>query len=164
MSLDYPLRKCWMKRGQQTRLPAHTGNRDLVHLMGGYDWATDALHTLSVARKTSSQFITFLEHLCLQVYPAEALVLVMDNVSYHHSAPVRALLSLLQPRVQVLWLPKYSPDLNPIERLWLHLKNIVAANRLYPSLEALQASLQAFLLVQNSSDHPLRFVSAKSFR
>lgn len=164
LSLAYPLRKCWMKRGQQRRLPAHTGFRQLVHLIGAYDWATDMLHTLTVDRKTGQEFIAFLEHVCLVCYPTDPLVLVMDNVSYHHSAPVRAMLSLLEPRVQVIWLPKYSPDMNPIERLWLHLKHTVYANRLYPSLPALVEAIQLFLQIQNTANHPLRFVSAKSFR
>ena len=164
MSLDYPLRKCWMKRGQQKRVPAHTGQRTLVHLIGAYDWASDALHTLPVDRKASAEFIAFLEYVCLQVYPDDPLVLVMDNVAYHRSAPVQAMISLLQPRVQVFWLPTYSPDLNPIERLWLHLKSTVYANRLYPSLAALLAAVEVFLSAQNAPDHPLRLVSAKYFR
>lgn len=162
MSLNYPLRRCWMKRGQQQRLPAHTGYRHLLHLIGALDWQTTAVHTLPVERKTSARFLEFVEWLCLVVYPAEPLVLVLDNVSYHHAADVQALLALLQPRVQVLWLPKYSPDMNPIERFWLFLKNQVYANRLFPSLPALSAQLQLWLSIQNNLVHPLRF--ANSFR
>lgn len=162
MSLDYVLRRCWMKRGQQKRLPAHTGSRQLVHLIGAFDWRTNAVHALPVARKTGARFVEFVEWLCLQVYPDEPLVLVLDNVSYHRAADVQALLALLQPRVQVVWLPKYSPDMNPIERFWLFLKNHVYANRLFASLPALLAQLQRWLAIQNIPDHPLRF--ANSFR
>jgi putative transposase len=151
-----------MKRGQQKRLPAHTGYRHLVHLIGALDWTTTTVHTLPVTHKTSARFVEFIEWLCLTVYPDEPLVIVLDNVSYHHAANVRALFALLQPRVQVLWLPKYSPDMNPIERFWLYLKNQVYANRLFPSLTALLEQLQLWLSIQNTPDHPLRF--ANSFR
>lgn len=148
-----------MKRGQQKRLPAHTGYRHLVHLIGALDCQTTAVHALPVARKTSTRFVEFVEWLCLQVYPDEPLVLVLDNVSYHHAADVQALLTLLQPRVQVVWLPTYSPDMNPIERFWLFLKNQVYANRLFPSLPALLTHLQCWLTIQNIPDHPLRFAN-----
>jgi putative transposase len=131
-------------------------------LIGALDWQTYAVHAQSVARKTSAGFVAFVEWLCLQVYPHEPLVLVLDNVSYHHAAAVQALLALLQPRVQVVWLPKYSPDMNPIERFWLFLKNQVYANRLFPSLPTLMTQLQSWLTIQNTPDHPLRF--ANSFR
>ena len=153
-----------MKRGQQKRLPAHTGYRHLLHLIGALDWQTAAVHTLPVERKTSTRFLDFVEWLCLVVYPDDPLVLVLDNVSYHHSADVQALFALLQPRVQVLWLPPYSPDLNPIERFWLYLKNQVYANHLFPSLSALLERLQVWLSIQNSFDHPLRLSFAKPFR
>ena len=162
MSLDYVLRRCWMKRGQQKRLPAHTGYRHLVHLIGALDWQTNAVHARPVARKTSARFVEFVEWLCLQVVPDEPLLLVLDNVSYHRATDVQALFALLQPRVQVVWLPKYSPDMNPIERFWLFLKNQVYANRLFPSLPALLTQLQRWLAIQNTLDHPLRF--ANSFR
>jgi len=158
------VRRCWMKRGHQRTYPAHTGFRHQVHLIGALDWRTDRVHTLPVERKHSDSFIEFVEWLCLTVYPDEPLLLVLDNVSYHHSAPVSALLSLLQPRVQVLWLPKYSPDLNPIERYWLHLKILAYANRLFPSLAHLLDHILCCVAIQNMAHHPDRLSFAKSFR
>lgn len=153
-----------MKRGQQRAYPAHTGFRDQVHLIGALDWATDEVHTRPVERKRGDTFLAFLEWLCLQVFPDEPLLLVLDNVSYHRCAPVLAFLSLLQPRVQVLWLPKYSPDMNPIERYWLHLKNLAFANRLFASLAHLLDHVQLCVSIQSVLDHPDRLSFAKSFR
>lgn len=153
-----------MKRGVQKTYPAHTGYRQQLHLIGGLDWVTASVHALPVDRKNSTTFSAFLEWLCLDVYPDEPLILVLDNVAYHHSANVMALLSLLQPRVQVIWLPTYSPDMNPIERFWLHLKNAVYANRLFASLAHLLEHIQVWLSFQNLLYHPNRFSFSKSFR
>jgi transposase len=153
-----------MKRGVQKNCPAYTGYREQTHLIGGLDWATDRVHVLPVDRKNSTTFSAFLEWLCLDVYPDQPLILVLDNVSYHHSANVMALLSLLQPRVQLLWLPKYSPDMNPIERFWLHLKNAVYANRLFSSLAHLVEHIQLWLGFQNGLSHPNRLSFSKSFQ
>lgn len=153
-----------MKKGSQERYPAHTGYRQQAHLIGGLDWQTNQVHAIPVERKYSATFIQFVDWLCLEIYPDEPLVLVLDNVSYHRSADVMALLALLEPRVQILWLPKYSPDMNPIECFWLHLKNNVYANRLFTSLEHLVSHIQLWLGVQNIMHHPDRISFAKSFR
>ncbi|HEX2618496.1 MAG TPA: IS630 family transposase, partial [Phototrophicaceae bacterium] len=99
--------------------------------------------------KNSDSFIVFLEQLLLSTYKDQPVVLVMDNASYHHSAHVRAFLSLLEHRVHVIWLPPYCPELNMIERFWKHLKSWVCANRLYPGLEQLQQAVMRALQEQN---------------
>jgi putative transposase len=153
-----------MKRGVQQTYPAHTGFRKQVHLIGALDWLTDCVHAMPVERKYSATFLAFVEWLCLDIYPDEPLILVLDNASYHRSATVQALFALLEPRVQVLWLPNYSPDMNPIERFWLHLKNQVYANRLFTSLAHLLDHIQLWLAIQNIDHHPNRLSFAKPFR
>lgn len=46
---------------------------------------------------------------------------VMDNASFHKSSNVEIILS--KKNCSVLYLPSYSPDLNPIEESWFPLKN-----------------------------------------
>lgn len=55
-----------------------------------------------------------------QSHPFESLVLVWDNVRYHHSNKVRAHAEHLG--IRLLYLPPYSPDLMPVERLWSWLR------------------------------------------
>lgn len=52
-------------------------------------------------------------------------ILVMDNLAAHKSEQTLQLLS--QNGVQVLFLPPYSPDLNPIEKMWSKIKNRLRA-------------------------------------
>jgi len=153
-----------MKRGQQKAYPAHTGFRHQVHLIGGLDWCDETVHALPVVSKNSDSFISFLEWLCGHIYPDDPLVIVLDNVSYHRSTSVMAALSLLEPRVQVIWLPKYSPDMNPIERYWLHLKTNVYANRLFASLADLCSRIQLWLGFQNIAHHADKLSFSNSFR
>jgi transposase len=68
-----------------------------------------------------------------RTYVAEVLVpkvrpgdiVVMDNLAPHKSAPTLALLELAG--AQVLFLPAYSPDLNPIEKMWSKVKALLRA-------------------------------------
>jgi transposase len=48
-------------------------------------------------------------------------IVVMDNLSPHKSDPTLALIA--QVGAQVLFLPAYSPDLNPIEMMWSKVKH-----------------------------------------
>ena len=50
-------------------------------------------------------------------------LVVMDNLSPHKSDPTLALIT--QAGAQVLFLPAYSPDLNPIEKLWSKVKGLL---------------------------------------
>jgi transposase len=52
-------------------------------------------------------------------------IVVMDNLSPHKSDPTLALLT--QAGAQVLFLPAYSPDLNPIEMMWSKVKSCLRA-------------------------------------
>jgi hypothetical protein len=133
LSPNYPLRACWMKRGQQKEIPAFTGKRDYLHVIGAYNWASAQVSHLIVERKNSDTFIAFLEQLAAE-YPTQSLIIVMDNASYHHSAKVQAMLSLLEHRLHVFW---------------LHLKQTIAANKLYRSIADLQQQVLRLLAQQN---------------
>lgn len=64
-----------------------------------------------------------------RAYVAQVLVptlrpgdlVIMDNLTPHHSEPTLEL--IVQAGAQVLFLPAYSPDLNPIEKMWSKVKN-----------------------------------------
>ena len=57
--------------------------------------------------------------LCPMLRPAD--VVIMDNLSPHKSEPTLSLITQLG--AQILFLPAYSPDLNPIEKMWSKVKN-----------------------------------------
>ena len=157
LSLHPPLRACWMKRGEQKRIPT-PGHQKHTHVFGAYDWADNTVTWTIANRKNSAAFIAFLEHLLVERYPNDVVVLVMDNASIHKSAASLAALSLFEHRVWVFWLPPYCSTLNPIERFWRHLKDQVAANKLHPDMETLLAAIEKQLAAQNDPDNSDRFM------
>jgi transposase len=67
-------------------------------------------------------FLAYLEHvLCPHLQPGD--VVVMDNLSAHKVAGVRELLA--GRGAELLYLPPYSPDFNPIEQCWSKIKLIL---------------------------------------
>ena len=75
--------------------------------------------------------------------PGKRLLLVLDNASYHHAAPVTRAAAAL--RIQLLYLPAYSPNLNLIERFWKFLKRKVARNRYYETFAEFRTAVQKIL-------------------
>jgi transposase len=67
-------------------------------------------------------FNTWLEQLLIpNLIPGQ--VLILDNASFHKSVQTRTLIE--KAGCKVLFLPPYSPDLNPIEKYWANMKNKV---------------------------------------
>ena len=105
--------------------------------------ALSQVQTLYAAEIPAKEdFIAFLEHL-LTVYVEVPIILIVDNYSSHTAYLVRDWLAL-HPQLQRYYLPKYCSDLNPVENIWLRLKNKVAANRLYGSFQLLLDAVDRF--------------------
>ncbi|HTD14963.1 MAG TPA: transposase [Chthoniobacterales bacterium] len=71
-------------------------------------------------------------------------MLIADNLSPHENAETRCLIQ--QRGADVLFLPPYSPDLNPIEKMWSKLKEFLrtAQARTQPSvIQAIASALEA---------------------
>ena len=71
-------------------------------------------------------------------------VVIMDNASFHRKGALREIAK--RHRISVLFLPPYSPDYNPIEKLWANMKRWLRKNmRHYDSFEdALEAAIDEY--------------------
>ncbi|WP_198536472.1 transposase, partial [Paenibacillus sp. DMB5] len=63
----------------------------------------------------------------LSAYPNGKMALILDNSRIHHATELQLFLKE-HPRLQLVFLPPYSPNLNPVEGLWLWLKADVVNN------------------------------------
>jgi len=106
---------------------------------------------MTIAEPTDGDiFLAYLEQvLCPLLRPGQ--VVVMDNLSAHKVAGVRERIEAAGARL--IYLPPYSPDLNPIEQAWSKIKQILRSlkARTLETLElAVAAALQA-ITVQNAA-------------
>jgi transposase len=135
------VRAMWMK-GARLRVP--TPGQNAKHaFFGALDAASGLFRCIDRDRKLAIHFVTFLEQLAA-AYPEGPLYLVLDSAPCHSAKVVKAWLAA-QPRVQMLWLPKYAAhEANPVERIWGLMKDAVAANRLAGSIAELVTKAQRF--------------------
>jgi transposase len=103
-----------------------------------------ALHYTTFSGGTTvEKFKTYLENDLLPYLNSDS-VLIMDNMKSHHSKAVKELLN--KAGVQYVYLPPYSPDLNPIEKLWSKVKALLRkfkARTLDALPDAIQRAFQA---------------------
>lgn len=86
-------------------------------------------------------------------------LLIWDNAPPHHTHAARD--AAEAGGIELAWLPFRSPELNPCEDLWRHLKATVAANRAYPTVDDLAARADAWL-ADLSTDDVLRLTGLRS--
>ena len=88
-------------------------------------------------------FHTFLKHLRKVSFRSRRRVaIIIDNARYHHAKLHFDWRSQQSPQFVLDFLPPYSPDLNPIERLWKLTRRICLHNRYFPSLEDVVKSVE----------------------
>ena len=88
--------------------------------------------------------IALFETLAARHPTASAIKVVLDNASYNRSAAVKAYLAREDCRIQLVFLPPYSPNLNLIERLWWFLKKTALWNEHYPTFADFKAAINGF--------------------
>jgi len=134
-----PLRRAWMPRGEQREVAVPESN-DKFALYGALDVLTGATITEPYPKGRSDYTKSFLRQMLCQI--EGDILLVWDRARWHTSGTVEALIDEYD-RLDVLLLPKRSPEDNPIEDIWRELKNEMAAN-LERGVEALKAACRRF--------------------
>lgn len=82
-------------------------------------------------------FFSFLRHLRKISAPArKKVVLIIDNATYHHARLHKDWRQEKSEHFVLEFLPPYSPDLNPIERVWKLVRRMALHNRYFPTLES----------------------------
>lgn len=120
ISLTAFLGKTWAPRGQTPKAKV-TGKRAGVSATSAMSRGGHLLFRLLDKRLASQEVIEFLDQM-LKHHPHRHLVVVMDQAPPHTSKKTRSWVES-QPRLHTFYLPKYSPDWNPDEKVWNHLKH-----------------------------------------
>lgn len=106
----------WMPKGTQVEVLT-PGTNEKRYLAGALDITTGTISHCVWYRKTTGLFLDLLDTLD-RAYPAPAfshLAVVADNAKIHHAEGVEKWLAA-HPRFELLYLPTYCPNANPIER------------------------------------------------
>lgn len=132
----------WIKKGVRKEICANSG-RSRLNLSGAIDLISKKLHFQEDKTLNADSTITFLKKI-EDAYPTKNIIhLFSDNARYYKNKAVKAYLE--KSKVKLHFLPPYSPNLNPIERLWKWMKERVMYNTYYEYFEDFKSAIIGFL-------------------
>jgi transposase len=129
----------WSHKGKQPQVQCKQSKRERQTAFGSLNYDTGQI-TVSFAQKGNSK--TFKKHLkkVLSCYKsAPKIIMVLDNVAYHHANRIKNWLKNT-PKLELFFLPPYSPDLNAVERAWWYMRKKITHNRYLKSLKERKAA------------------------
>jgi len=132
------LRAGWARRGEPAPVPISGSNAKRV-LFGAINLETGRRLLLASQRQRGVDFEDFLEEI-RYFYRGRHVALLLDEDSSHTAEDSQDTADELG--IELLWLPKRSPHLNPMDHLWRHGKEFISANWQYDTIEVL---VQAFV-------------------
>ena len=111
--------------------------------IGGVNYHTGETVIIFRRRKRRPQIAEFLQRL-LDHHSLETVYVAWDNVNTHQNDEIDAVVRAAAGRLVLMYLPTYSPWLNPIEMLWRHFRREVTHCELFETVEALLKASQEF--------------------
>lgn len=120
VSLDAVLGKTWGPIGV-TSIQKSTGNRASISAISAISHSGKLIFKLHEEKIKSGEIIKFLDQM-LAHHPKRNIVVVMDRAKPHTSKITTAYIKS-KKRLHVFYLPARSPEFNPDEKVWNHLKN-----------------------------------------
>lgn len=124
----------WSVKGKQPKIEQQQNRRERCTLSGCVDPSTGVVITYKSKKGNTLSFFRFLMIVCMS-YPDKKVYMILDNVRYHHAKRLKPILERYKHRIELIFLPAYSPDLNPMERIWWYMRKKITHNRGIKSLE-----------------------------
>jgi transposase len=129
----------WMFKGSQAKVET-PGINEKRYLSGSIHWRSGQVFmTEGKPRqgRNAALFLAHLDDLRNRLRRYTKIHVICDNAKCHNSDEVKVYLWDYRDRIEVHFLPAYSPDCNPIERVWWHLHEEITRNHRCQSLDEL---------------------------
>jgi transposase len=132
----------WSPRGQRPQVLTNTA-RQRLNILGAYTPFEQDYVGFETTENINAQSLLHLVQMLEAHQPTGRIILICDNARYNHARLVRDYLQQTQSRVELLFLPPYSPNLNLIERLWGFMQERVLRDY-YATFDAFRQAIQHF--------------------
>jgi transposase len=143
--------RMWMRRGQQATLPTPGTNRKR-HVAGSIHWRTGRVFATAGPKRDEELFLAHLDELRHRLRRYRKIHVICDRAKFHRSEAVMIYLWEHRERIELELLPAYSPDANPMERVWWLLREHVTRNHRCRDRDELMGMVMAYL----ESEAPFR--------
>ena len=134
----------WALEGKQPLVNTATRSRQKVTLFGAVDEERQQRYLMVSEKGNTDTYLSFLRHLDRVIPSQTAILMVVDNVPFHHSRRLKA--EFENSRFHFVYQAPYSPHLNKQEDEWRAMRREVTHNTFYPAFEQELESVEAHFL------------------
>jgi transposase len=117
---------------------------DNLYLFGAFSPITGCRYLLEMPHCNTTTFQHFLDYVAIQ-NPQEFKILILDNGTFHHAKSLN-----IPNNIALIFLPPYSPELNPAEKMWRYFKDRISMIA-YNNLEMLQDKISEIIKNLNTA-------------
>lgn len=128
----------WFNKGIRTQVKFNMGFKNFYVYSAVNSRSGDDFSLIMPYVNTQCMNI-FLDKLVKDL-PSKRYLLIVDGASWHRSYQLK-----IPANIEIIYLPPYSPELNPVERLWNYIKQHTIKNKFYDSLSILEGVVCRFL-------------------
>jgi len=127
--------RIWAKRGVPLSRKVHQGYKNfyLYSCVAAFSGESFTLFLPEVNTDTMNIFFDELS----KEYPDKEIIIAMDQAGWHKAKGLK-----YPDTITIVYLPSYSPELNPVEKLWQWLRKEVTHNALFDKLEDMMDALE----------------------
>lgn len=138
--------RCWALKGVRKKAKVKPGYK-FFYVYSGISPISGKSFSLLLPWVNTEVMNVYLNKLS-EEYCNKTVLLIMDQAGWHKSKDL-----MVPKNIKIDYLPPYSPELNPIERLWQLLKRKVCRNRIYNSLDELAEAVSGALNLQTNEQY-----------
>jgi len=128
----------WGVKGKQPPVLCKQSKRERQTAFGSFNYDTGQMTVSFAERGNSKTFKKHLKKVLHQYRDTSKVLMVLDNVAYHHAHKVRDWIEAHR-KLELYFLPAYSPNLNAVERAWWYMRKKITHNRFIKSLKERKA-------------------------
>lgn len=133
--------RVWVKKGKEKQVKSNTG-RSRININGIYNPSTQEVLVHESERINADTTIEFFKEIEDYYKEKKKIYIIVDNARYYKNKKVKEYTS--NSRVELIFLPPYSPNLNLIERLWKLLRREVINNHYYEKFKEFRDAVLGF--------------------
>jgi len=150
----------WYPKGK-TPIVMSPATKEKVNIIGAVKIGSGNLVHQKVEYFRKEQVIDFLGLLLEEeTFSKGPIYIILDNARPHRAIAVKEYLETVGTRFRMLWLPPYSPELNPSENIWRQLRKEKTHNTLFENLEKLHRTVDSFFSSYCKENETMRSLCA----
>ena len=124
----------WGIKGKQPVINCKQRQRERQTTFGSLNILTGQIIINFADKGNYQSFKKHLKKILREYGKAKKIILVADNVRYHHAILLKNFIERVS-KIEIMYLPPYSPELNPIERVWWFMRKSITHNRYLMTLK-----------------------------